>query len=199
MKKYLSYLSILFVCFLQYSCVVQSMETLESYQPERQILEEFHVLGQGKVKIASSCSYSYYDMYEWKESDSSNSDGYMIYVIEIWQRGQVKEDNTEPVLELVSVEVTECGNPLLFSIFQKTYPGETEPELIITPYAVKDRNNHKFFVKIKKAERDIHELSIKYHIEINDIPVIKEHQYKREYSIQTKHHKLFKSWLRNCN
>lgn len=199
MKKYLYYVCILFMCFLQYSCVVQSMESLVSYRPKRQIIEEFYVLGQDKIKITSNCSYSYYDMYEWEESDSSNSEGYMIYVIEIWQGGEVKENNTKFVLELVSVEVTECGNPLPFSIFQKTYPGEVEPVPIIAPYALKDRNNHKFFVKIKKAERDLCALSIKYHIKINDIPVIKEHQYRREYSIQTKHLKLFKSWLHNCH
>ena len=194
MKKHLYYVGILIVCFLQQSCTIQSMVTLQSYRPKIQIIEEFPVSEQDKIKIISSRSYFYHDLYKWEESDSGNRGGYMIYVIDVGQEDQ-SNDNVEFTIEFISVEVTECGNPLPFSIFQKTYPGEKNPELIMTPYVVKGCNTHKFFIKIQKPEEDICDISIKYYIKINGILVTKEHYYRKQFSIETKHHTLFKFWL----
>ena len=198
MKKILYSVGILFVCSLHQSCSIQSMMSLQPYNSKIQTKEEYPISEQGKVKIISNISYYYNDLYEWKEPDSDKSCGYTIYEIDVRQERQ-SDNNTEFTIELISINVTECGNPLQFSIFQKTYPGKKNPELIVTPYVVKDCNTHKFFIKIQKPVEEIRQISIKYNFEINGIPVIKEHIYRTQFSVETKHHTLFKCWVSNCS
>lgn len=197
MRKYLYPIGILFVFFLQQSCSIQSMMSLQPYHQKIQITNEIPASEQVIIKVSSNLSYFYYDLFEWEESENDNSGGYTIYVVDVGQKVQ-SDDDTDFTIELNSVEVTECGNPLPFSIFQKTYPGMKNPELIETPYVERDCKSHKFFIKIQKPKEEIREVTIIYNIEVNGIPVINVHKYRTQFSVETKHHTIFKFWVCNC-
>ena len=188
-RKCVHALCIVLTSLLLHSCVLQSGTYLEPYRPGTNVCEDLVFPGQNKIRIVSNRDYPVFELYDLYES----GDDCMPYAIRIYA-----DQNTENQIELVSVDVTECGNPLPFSVFHKIYPGNAEPELVSFPSAVRDTNHHTYFVKIKKRPMDIAELTITYQINVNGSPVKKEHRYRKKFSIYTKHHTLFEYWLRDC-
>lgn len=151
-------LCIVLTSLLLHSCVLQSGTYLEPYRPGTNVCEDLVFPDQNKIRIVSNRDYTVFDLYDLYES----GDDCMPYAIRIYA-----DQNTENQIELVSVDVTECGNPLPFSVFHKIYPGNANPELVSFPSAVRDKNHHTYFVKIKKRPKDIAELTITYQINVN--------------------------------
>ena len=191
MKRSLFVLGILATCFFLYSCGTRAMILLEPYNSKKELREKVFLVNNGEIQINSHIDIlKIYDLYE---PDCYDKNEYLLYEILIWP-----EQDTSIPIEMMSVEVTECGEPTPFSVFCKSYPGEDEPELISLPFRVKDANLYSFFVKIKKQYNEFEELSIHYQINIEDSAINKKHQFRKQYQISSKHITFFKYWLHTC-
>lgn len=173
------------------SCGTRALILLEPYHSKKELREKVFLIDNGELQINSHIDIlKIYDLYE---PDCYDKNEYLLYEIKIWP-----EQDTSVPIEMMSVEVTECGEPTPFSVFYKSYPGEDEPELISMPFMVKEGRSHSIYVKIKKRQNELRELSIQYQINIGDSTIVKKHQYRKQYQISSKLITFFKYWLHSC-
>lgn len=194
MNKIFLILELVVFCLLMNSCKIETLVCLYPYHPYSVIRDDIVIGERDTVTIISRIS----DVYDTLcEPEWDDKDKYTVYKIDIYTGG------IQTRIELGSVSVTECGVPIPTSIFYRNhYPGSWKKKPVMVssfPLMLKNQYaGYSFYVKIKKQEKDIQELTIQYQINIDARPVIEKHQYRKRLIICTKKFDLYKHWLRTC-
>lgn len=197
MKNVIRFLVVIVFCLLLYSCRIEDLEHLESYRPKdgfifNKVINE----QQDTVFVYSSWNSNHPKLYEpdWKENDT-----YPVYIIRC-------SKHVKPFsVKLESVSATECGESLPFTVFYETcgpdgYSDQAEMvDSIPFTYNISRYYAGWLYVKIKKRQIEIREMTIRYRLNIDGKIIEEEHQYRRAHEIRTKHHILYHRWLRTCN
>lgn len=191
MKKKIFFGLFIACCVILGSCHVQTLTCLEPYHSKYSLSEHIPITGQDDISVNSHLFIS--DLYDFSEPGTDYGNDYSVYEIHV---GSFQDTGT--IVKLDSVMITECGVPLISSVFYVKYPGAGLPKLDTIPFLVTGGMSYSFYVKIKKRLSDIQEMSIMYKIIIDGESITKHHHFRKEYSLSTKHIKLFKYFMRTC-
>lgn len=197
MKNVIRFLVVIVFCLLLYSCRVENLEYLDSYLPERGFIYNMGISEQQDTFFVGSGLNSIHPkLYEpdWKENDT-----YPVYIISC-------SKHVKPFsVKLESVSATECGESLPFTVFYQTcgpdgYYNQAEMvDSIPFTYNISRYYAGSLYVKIKKQQNDIREMTIRYRLNIDGKIIEEEHQYRRVHMICAMHQDLYRRWLRTCN